>query len=271
MIVAKSRERTEPVEFEVQFLAGDLENKQLPYYFPKQFSNGLGVASHQSHPSLFLHNGTILLCGGVMKQCFQLSRGTWILHSTLNEYRTAHSAVSTQKAIFIFGGIHSRNTYEYRPKESTKLKWLKGKTEIPGGFHSGCAIAVKSEQEIWLIGGVWSEKRILQFNVNNHTFKVMPFQLIVDIRIFRRCALIPNSNKLMIMTWSYTAPIAHVVDIENESVTMTDPLMTKTNGRLWTLQMDVIKINGEDKLATYVWCCSRIHRLNNAELAELLR
>ena len=271
MIVAKSRERTEPVEFEVQFLAGDLENKQLPYYFPKRFSNGLGVASRQSHPSLFLHNGTILLCGGAMKQCFRLFRGTWIFHSTLNEYRTSHSVVSTQKAIFIFGGIHSRNTYEYFPKESTKLKWLKGKTEIPGGFHSGCAIAVKSEQEIWLIGGVWSEKRILQFNVNNHTFKVMPFQLIVDIRIFRRCALIPNSNKLMIMTWSYTAPIAHVVDIENESVTMTDPLMTKTNGRLWTLQMDVIKINGEDKLATYVWCCSRIHRLNNAELAELLR
>ena len=79
----------------------------------------------------------------------------------------------------------------------------------------------------------------------------MPFQLIVDIRIFRRCALIPNSNKLMIMTWSYTAPIAQVVDIENESVTMTGPLMTKTNGRLWTLQMDVIKINGEDRLAMF--------------------
>ena len=52
-----------------------------------------------------------------------------------------------------------------------------GKTEIPGGFKSGFAIAVKSEQEIWLIGGTWTEKRILSFNVNSHTFQVVPFQL----------------------------------------------------------------------------------------------
>ena len=41
---------------------------------------------------------------------------------------------------------------------------------IPDGFWDGCAIAVKSEQEIWLIGGYETEKRILRFDVKNHTF-----------------------------------------------------------------------------------------------------
>ena len=52
-----------------------------------------------------------------------------------------------------------------------------GKTEIPGGFRSGIAIAVKSEQKIWLIGGWRTGKRILSFNVESHTFQVLPFQL----------------------------------------------------------------------------------------------
>ena len=177
MIVANRRHNTKHVEFEVQFLAGALEKKQLPYFFPSQFSNvRLGRTYPQYDPSMLLHNGTILLCGGLMKKCYQLLRGDWMLHSTLNKKRLNYAVVSTQKAIFIFGGEHSRNTYEYLPKDSTKLKWLMGKTEIPGGFQGGCAIAVKSEQEIWLIGDLLNGKKILQFKVNDHTFKVMPTQ-----------------------------------------------------------------------------------------------
>ena len=52
--------------------------------------------------------------------------------------------VTTQEATFIFGGGYSRTTYEYLPKDS--IQWLIGKTEISG---RGCAIVVKSGQEIW--------------------------------------------------------------------------------------------------------------------------
>ena len=255
MIVANRRHNTKHVQFEVQFLAGDLEKKQLPYFFPSQFSNvRLGITYPQYDPSMLLHNGTILLCGGRMKKCYQLFRGNWMLHSTLNKSRVNYAVVSTQKAIFIFGGDHSRNTYEYLPKESTKWKWQIGKTEIPGGFQCGCAIAVKSEQEIWLIGDLFDGKKILQFNVNDHTFKLMPTQLIVEIGPYSRCALIPNSNKLMIMgsTYGGNGNIAEIVDIENESVTMTGPLMNDRNdGWLMRLEMDVFKIDGEDRIAVF--------------------
>ena len=100
--------------------------------------------------AMVIHNGTILLCGGIDqdRKCLQLSHGTWKEHSTLNEPRWHHSAVATKTATFIFGGnlSRSRSTYEYLPKDS--ITWVKGKNEIPGGFDSGCAIAVKSEQEI---------------------------------------------------------------------------------------------------------------------------
>ena len=104
----------------VDFLTGDLRIKQLPN-LPKNIDGSSMVA----------HNGTIILCGGKNneKQCLQMDHGTWKDHSTLNEARVWHSAVTTQTATFIFGGTYSRTTYEYLPKDSTK--WLMGKTEIP--------------------------------------------------------------------------------------------------------------------------------------------
>ena len=170
----------------VDFLAGDLGMKQLPN-LPYKISGS----------SMVVHDGTILLCGGLgnSKKCLQLDNGTWKEHSTLNEKRYWHSAVTTQVATFIFGGWDSRTTYEYIPKDSTT--WLMGKTEIPGGFGNGCAIAVKSQQEIWLIGGGTTEKRIISFNVNDHTFQVLPFQLNVGRR-GHKCAFISNTNKVMI-------------------------------------------------------------------------
>ena len=106
-----------------------------------------------------------------------------------------HSVVATQVATFVFGGDNSRKSYEYLPKDS--MTWLMGKTEIPGGFCAGCAIAVKSEQEILLIGGYQTEERILSFNVRDHTFQELPSQLNVG-RFGQSCAFIPNTNKVMI-------------------------------------------------------------------------
>ena len=121
---------------------------------------------------------------------------------------------------FIFGGERSRTTYEYLLKDSSK--WLTGKTKIPGCFEGGYAIAVKSEQKIWLIGGLRTEKTILCFNVNDHKFKVMPFQLNVG-RDGHGCALIPNTNKIMI-TGGYSdygyLDSAEVLDTKDGSVTM---------------------------------------------------
>ena len=194
------------------------------------------------------HNGTILLCGGWNdeKKCLKLHHGTWKEHSTFNVERVCHSAVSTQATTFIFGGIYSITTYEYLPKDSTK--WLMGKTEIPGGFYYGFAIAVKSGQEIWLIGGADTKKRILNFNVESHTFQVLPFQLNMG-RYGHSCAFIPNTNKIMI-TGGLNNEFLHsveVLDIESGSVTMGIPMNSRRSGH----GIGVVTINVEDRIAVF--------------------
>ena len=194
------------------------------------------------------HNGTISLCGGRKneKQCLQLDHGTWKEHSTLNEKRVWHSAVTTQEATFIFGGSYSDKTYEYLPKDSDK--WLMGRTEIPGGFENGFAIAVKSDQEIWLIGGDGTEKRILSFNVNSHTFQVVPFQLNFG-RYGHRCTFIPNTNKIMV-TGGYDngyLDSTEILDTEEGSVTIASPVNSKRCGH----GMGFVTMNGIDRLAAF--------------------
>ena len=213
---------------------------------------------------MIAHNGTFLLCGGFgnAEKCLQLDNGTWKDHSTLNENRVSHSAVTTKIATFIFGGCYSKTTYEYLPKDSTE--WIMGKTEIPGGFDDGCAVAVKSDQEIWLIGGFRTGKRILSFNVNDHTFQILPFQLNVG-RWGHRCAFIPNTNKIMI-----TGGIdgnddfldsTEVLDTEDGKVTMASPMNSKRDRH----GMGVVTINGKDRLAVVGGSDGR-NKLNSVEL-----
>ena len=125
----------------VGILTGELGYRQFP-----NLPTGIDAMS------LTLNNGKMLICGGWNneKKCLQLENGTWKVHSILNNERLYHSAVTTSSATFLFGSYNSWDTYEYLPKDSTT--WLPGKTGIPIGFESGCAIAVKSEKEIWLIG-----------------------------------------------------------------------------------------------------------------------
>ena len=228
---------------EVEVLMGELGTKKLPN-LPMQINGS----------SMVLHNRTILLCGGSdshclelnnMKKCLQLKIGSWEEHSTLNKERVYHSTVTTKTAIFIFGGLNSRNTYEYLPTDATT--WLMGKTEIPGGFAAGCAIAVKSEQEIWLIGGVATGKRILGFNVKDHTFQILPSQLMLR-RANQRCGFIPNTNKIMITGGDDGDDNStEILDTEDGTVTMASPMNSKRIAH----GMGVVTINGEDRLAVF--------------------
>ena len=190
---------------------------------------------------MVLHDDTILMIGGVgnFKNCLQLDRGTWKDHSTLTGERLDHSAVATQTATFVFGGMQSPFTYEYLPKGSNT--WLMGKTEIPGGFR-GCAIAVKSGKKILLID---IKKRILCFDVNDHTFQELPTELNVK-RYHHRCAYIPNTNKIMI-TGSIWDDSTEILDTEDESVTIASPL----NSKRFSHGMGVLTINGQDRLAVF--------------------
>ena len=177
--------------------------------------------------------------------CLQLHQGTWKTHSTFNLYRYGYSAVATQTAVFVFGG-DLRTSYEYLPKDSNT--WYMGKNEIPGGFFKGHAIAVKSEQEIWLIGGHGNQRRILSFNVKEHTFHKLPFKL-ESGRVGHRCDFIPNTNKIMITggiacnLFNYT----EILDIEGGSVTEASRINCYRSDH----GMGVITFNGEDRLAIF--------------------
>ena len=219
-------------------LTGDLVVKQLPVLPRNSHVNVLS--------SIVLQNGTIYLTGA--KRCYQLESGIWKEHSFLNEYRDSHSTVTTNSGTFLFGGRYSRNTYEYLPKNSTT--WLMGKTKIPNGFEKGCAIAVKSDTEIWLIGGLKTEKRVLSFNVNDHTFQVLDFQLNKGRR-GHACIIIPNTKKLLItggvdgaanpLKWS------EIINIDEETITMASPM----NSRRSNHGMGFVTINNQERLVIF--------------------
>ena len=215
-------------------LTDDLRTKRIPA-LPKNIS----------FSSMVLHQGSILLTGGFGNEesCLQLKNGAWKEHSTLNEERIDHSAVTTNSATFLFGGINS-STYEYLTKDSSK--WIMGKNKIPGGFERGCAISVKSEKEIWLIGGWGIGKRIVNFYVSDHTFQVMHSQLNIG-RSHHTCALIPNTKKIMI-TGGFDNG-AHlnsteIINIKDGSISMGSPLNSKRSSH----GMGVVTINEEERL-----------------------
>ena len=186
------------------------------------------------------------MCGGRQnkQKCLQLDHSTWKNHSALNVARAGHSTVTTQTATFIFGGSFSPKTFEYLPNDSNT--WLMGTTEIPGyGFKAGYAIAIKSGEEILLIGGYETQKRILSFNVKDHTFRELQSRLNVG-RIGHRCAFIPKTKKVMI-TGGYDFNSTEIFDTENESIINSNPLNFKRRNH----GIGILTINGEDKLAVF--------------------
>ena len=167
--------------------------------------------------SLILHKNKILFFDNCSKVCYEMVDGSWKIHSTLVEFRGSFriSAVTTNYGTFIFGGEYSKYTYEYLLHGSSE--WQIGKTKIPDGFSDGCAIALKSRPEIWLIGGYDTRKRILSFNLETHRFATLPTQLLVGRTRFQ-CSFLPNTNKI-IVTGGYDLRSTEILDTVDESVT----------------------------------------------------
>ena len=96
-----------------------------------------------------------------------------------------------------------------------------------------------------LIGGYGTERRILSFNVESHTFQVLSFQLNVG-RYEARCVFIPNTNKIMI-TGGYRKDSTEILDYEDGSVTMASPMNSIRSHH----GMGVVTINDEERLAVF--------------------
>ena len=236
--------------YTVEIIFGDLQNRQLPPLWTRLMAGSL----------MALHDGEILLFGGgpgqCKQDCYKLRKGfsRQNVHSILTDnFRS--SAVTVETGTFVFGGkpnIHGRpTTYEYLPKGSTT--WQKGKTPIPEYFYKGSAIAVKSGQEILLIGGLGTERRILSFDVNDHSFKELSTKLNEE-RWGHNCAYIPGTNKVMITGgfgegfegdgWLNSTEI---LDSEDGSITRGSPM----NSKRCNHGIGVITINGTDRLAVF--------------------
>ena len=226
----------------------------------------------RTHCSMFIHDGFLMVCGGgtcaydshygkkESWKCFQFKNGIWNKHSNLIRKRADSATVTTDKETFIFGGTQSMKTYEYLPTGSKK--WKQGKpNRLSGGFLNGCAIEVKSKQEIWLIGGRRTRKNggrgaylddmILGFDINSHTSRELPIKLIQK-REYHACAFIPGTGKILVTGGLTGFPFewessCEIIDTGNGTVTMASPMNHKRCGH----GMGVVNVNGEDRLAVF--------------------
>ena len=208
--------------------------------------------SIQWSPSMVNHNGTILLCGGGknLQTCLQMEENGWNHHSNLNKERSYTSAVATNTATFIFGGYHSKDTFEYLEQGSSS-NWKEGNERIPGiGFKEGCAVAISSE-EIWLIGGHKTESRILSFNTRNHKFKEVNTIQLKEGRYGHTCIQIPGTTKIMVSGGGDSSrnllDSAEIIDFESKSVTNTG----KMNFKRAYHGIGILTLDGEDQVAIF--------------------
>ena len=121
-------------------------------------------------------NKEVVICGGISKKtsCLKLVNGAWKTFAELKEERTnGHVAVSMEDRTFIFGGLD--NNEQAFKKSSEVLEhgsesWKEGPT-VPGkGIRNGCGVAI-SEDELLLIGGGLTSKRIIKYNMTSNTWK----------------------------------------------------------------------------------------------------
>ena len=123
-------------------------------------------------PSLMLtQDHKIIICGGSFneKRCLEMVSNTWVQHSSLNQKRRCASAISMESGSFFFGGIDSKATWEWLPSGSSK--WIPGNSSIPvPGIKRGCAVKI-SQNEIALIGGRESPRKLISYNTKTGQWK----------------------------------------------------------------------------------------------------
>ena len=140
------------------------------------------------NPSMFRHQGQIILCGGHHneKQCLMLNNGTWSFFNELIYPRTFATSISTQQRHYIFGGSgESRRTSEYL--DSGSHQWQRG-PDIPHGMRFGCGVSI-SDTELVLIGGQGTLHRVIKLNVISNEWSELPVKLIQG-RYSHSCALL---------------------------------------------------------------------------------
>ena len=203
--------------------------------------------------SLILHENKILFVNNTRFSniCYEIVDGNLKKHSTLVESRgVTPSAVTISYGTFFFGGYRSgyrsgykKDTYEFLLHGSSE--WQIGKTKIPGGFSRGCVIALKSKPEIWLIGGYETRRRILSFNLETHSFTVLPTKLLVGRSRFQ-CSYIPNTNKILV-TGGYGLSFTEIIDTVDGSITMGSSM----RGRRHDHGIGIVTVNGVDRVSVF--------------------
>ena len=202
----------------IEFLAGDLSPKKLQELY-EDFractlignDNTIILTNLKKHRPLLLQNGSVKL-------------------------------IQTKDTVFYF-----RNMWLMYKEQDSEMD--PRTIDIPGGNNYGFfVIADRSGQKIYLIGGPGTPSRILKFNVENKTFTELPTKLIVPRRGGHMCALIPNSNKIMITGGKYdSSRSTEIFDTENESITLAGEMNfeRKDHG------IGVLTINDQDRLAVF--------------------
>lgn len=190
----------------------------------------------------------------------------------MTKTRVDTAAVSTTKATFIFGGASSWKDFEYL--EADASEWISNEiincVGCTSGHQKGCAVTIPEDDEILLIGGYGSgtEKRILSFNVTNHTFKTLTMEL-QQGRQDHRCSIIPGTRNIIVtggkQAKEYTAlNSTEIINVDaKEVITSTDMDMIEARAEHG---IAIVNIDNQDRIVVFGGWVGDQKAINNTEM-----
>ena len=223
-----------------------------------------------------MHNKSILVGGTLLGNliCLELNHDTWKQHSDLNDERLYPSVVTTEMATFVFGGKSPQNystgiSYEYLPNGCTT--WKVGTSQIPIWFEQGCAVAIPSDKNIWLLGSICAMNRIIKFDIDTHVFQDLSYgkngcARIKDMRYQQRCIAIPGTMNILItggLTTGRTCKnTTEVFNTENLAIVRGPPMnMSRAQHGI-----GIITIKGYDRIVVFGGIGNNEHCLDSVEV-----